>query len=212
MLERNMISENTVVNTQIIDAIILYHRKKIVPAGGLGIVLNGTILEIPYGYNNVQRGRIAMARGQFEITQVTNSLGNLVNLKSYNHVGSNKTKQKYIDALKDTNLNNSQERVSALIILTSESCRSQMVSSALTILLNNGPNFDDDVWAGLEFAFNNYGSTAKHMGFNIQAGGEPWSWLSSSNYLSYIQSDTFTGDKEVATARINAVKKYINPN
>jgi hypothetical protein len=207
-----MISENAVVNTQIVDAIILYHKNKIEPAGDLGIVLNGTTLEIPYGYNNVQYGRIAMARGQFEITQVTNSDGNLVDLQRYNHEGSNKTKQKYIDALKDKDLNNSQERVSALIILTSESCRSQMVFSALTILLNNGPNFDDDVWAGLEFAFNNYGSTAKHMGFNIQAGGEPWSWLSSSNYLSYIKSDTFTGDKEVATARINAVKEYINSN
>ena len=207
-----MISEDSNQNEQIVDAIVLYHRKAIPPADSLGIVLVGTLLEIAYGYNKVQCGRIAMARGQFEITQVTNQRNTLVNLNSYNHVGSNKTKQKYIDALKDNNLNNNQERVSALIILTSESCRSQMVSSALTILLNDGPNFDNNVWAGLEFAFNNYASTAKHMGYNIQAGGEPWSWLSSSNYLSYIRSDTFTGDREKVTAQINAVKQYINTN
>ncbi len=204
-----MISENSNNNEPIIDAIIHWHRNATPPPAGLGLTLNGNTLEVAYGYNGNESGKIAMARGQFEITHATNANGALVKLTTYNHAGSNKTKQKYIDALKDNNLTQNQERVSALIIMTSESCRSQMVSSAINAILNDNGNFNNDTWSGLEFAFNNYGSTAEYLGYDIQAGGKPWSWLRADNYLNYIEKGSFTGDKPTATRHINAVKKYI---
>lgn len=207
-----MLSEVTTTNEAIVDAIAFFHKNNALPNPiPAGITKNGDSLEIAYGFQGNQKGSVKIKRGQFEVTEVTKN-GSFVPLNNYNHSGKNQTKQDYIDALKQVDLNSNQVNVSAIIILLSESCRSSMVSQAVTILLDNDVNFSDDVWSGLEFAFKNYSSTATFCGYKIQAGEHPWTWLKASSYLSYINSAGFTGNKPSDTSSINAVKKYIVDN
>ncbi len=130
-------------------------------------------------------------------------------LGSYNHAGSSTTRQSYVDALRCNNLNSNQVYVSALINLTSESCRSAMVFGAMQAILNNHGNFSADVWDGLSFAFTTYGQTAAFRGFNIHAGGSPWTWLRADDYIAYINSPGYMGDRSKA-AKIKAVNAYVN--
>lgn len=147
------------------------------------------------------------------MVKVSNKDGKLVKLQNYNHSEKpNKTLQDFINALKCKDLNKDPKKASALIILSSESCRSQMVLNSLTDLLTGSLNFSQDVWNGLEFAFKNYSKTAKTLGYKIQAEEEPWEPLIVENYLKYINSDQFTGDKAKAVNYIEAVQAYINPN
>ncbi|MFY0603163.1 MAG: hypothetical protein JXQ93_04385 [Flavobacteriaceae bacterium] len=207
-----MLSENTATNEAIVDAIAFFHKNDALPNPiPAGIIKNGDSLEIAYGFQGNQKGSVKIKRGQFEVAAVTKN-GAFVALNSYNHSGKNQTKQNYIDALKQVDLNSNQVNVSAIIILLSESCRSSMVSQAITSLLDSDVSFSDEVWSGLEFAFKNYSSTASFNGYKIQAGEHPWTWLKASSYLSYINSAGFTGDKPADTSSIDAVKKYIVDN
>lgn len=208
MLDTDVTNLDTATN-----ALIWFHRNNVLPPNTpnwITIAQNSLIME--YGYNNNLYGRVQFGRGQFELTHVTNTNNQLVPLTSYNHQGKNKTKADYIDALKCNDLNTNQKFVSAIIILTSESCRSQMVASAITALMESEVAFSDDVWGGLEFAFKNYRKTAEFLGYDIMAGGTPWTSLRADNYISYINSDKFTGDRETETKHINAVKDYIRTN
>ncbi len=205
-----MLSENSNTNQAIVETIIWFHRNDSLPLEvPAGVTMTGERnLVVDYGYNNKKYGSLLIKRGQFEVVSVTKN-GNLIPLVKYNHSGENKKLQNYVDALKCEDLNTKQSYVSALIILSSESCRSQMVSDAITKLLNEKNNLSNEVWGGLEFAFKNYGSTAKFRGYNIQAGGAPWRWLTVADYTAYIQSDSFKGDEKKEEIYINAVKAYI---
>ena len=199
-------------NITAINAVIVHvHQNNALPLPPViipnGIAFNAGTLTIQYGFQNV-KGSIEITRGQFTVERVTNA-GALTAPGNYNHAGTNMTKQNYIDALKCTNLTSNQTYLSALIILTSECCRSAMVSAAIRALMNGHENFSDDVWAGLDFAFRSYSHTAEFRGYNIQAGGNPWQKLTANDYIAYINSAGFTGDRTVAT-KINAVTTYIN--
>jgi hypothetical protein len=194
------------------DAIIYVHRNNVLPPGIVlpGVAINAAgALTIDYGYQGIRYGSIEITRGQFEVTRVTNVAGTLILPANYNHAGANTTKQNYIDALKCDNLTLNQTFLSALITLTSECCRSAMVSSAIGALMNNHGNFSNDVWIGLQFAFNTYSHTALFRGYEIQAGGSPWTWLGASDYIAYINSPGYTGDRTLVT-KIAAVKSYNN--
>ncbi|HXC06994.1 MAG TPA: hypothetical protein VNZ86_19680 [Bacteroidia bacterium] len=205
-----MLDENPVNQQAICDALIYVHRTGAIPTGvttPAGFTVVKGLVTIAYGYNGTQYGSIQITRGQFALTGVTNATGTMVALNSYNHSGSSITLQDYINALKCNNLNSNQAYVSALIILTSESCRSAMVCGAMQAILANHNNFSPDVWAGLSFAFNTYSQTAKFRGYDINAGGSPWTWLKADDYIAYINSSGYTGDKTVVT-KIAAVKAY----
>ncbi|MFI5151484.1 MAG: hypothetical protein ACHQRM_17285 [Bacteroidia bacterium] len=209
-----MLDENPVNQLAICDALIYIHRSAtgVLPVGvaapaGFPVGAAG-LVTINYGYAGVQHGSIQITRGQFAVTGVTNA-GVMAPLINYNHAGSSISLQDYINALKCTNLNANQTYVSALITLTSESCRSAMVSGAMQAILSNHGNFSADVWAGLNFAFTTYSQTATFKGYNIHAGGTPWTWLKSDDYKAYINSAGYGGDKTVAT-KIAAVQAYIN--
>lgn len=206
-----MISENAIINDTIINAIVSVHKTGILtPTPNL--VLVGANLRIAYGYAGQIYGSISIKRGQFELEEVTTPNGTFTKLRQYNHSGTNCSKQDYINALKCFDLASNQTYVSALIILTSESCRSSMVQNALNILLNGGPNFNSEVWAGLQLAFNNYGNVSKFIGLDIQAGSSPWYPLKAADYIKYFNSASYTGNKERDCLCIEKVKQYINFN
>ena len=208
-----MICENYATNQPIVDAIIWYHRNNALPVSTpAGMQINNGLLDIDYGYKGTKYGIIAIKRGQFEVTKVSDATGALKPLGNYNHAGKNQRLQDYVDALKNNNLNTNQKNASALIILTSESCRSQMVSNAMSGILHTENAFSDDVWGGLHFAFTKYGSTSRYLGHDIQAGGTPWSWLKANDYLKYIASSGFTGDKPKESGYINKVSDYNTAN
>ncbi|OHX63974.1 hypothetical protein [Flammeovirga pacifica] len=203
-----MLSENPTQNASIIDAIIFFHRNGKLQKTLSGVTEEKTgLLQIDYGYNGNKYGSILIKRGQFELVKVTDTTGTLKPLSKYNHVGENVSKQDYINALKCTDLNKDQTKVSALIILTSECCRSQMVSHAIDGLLEGKPAFSVEVWNGLNFAFKNYSHTASAAGYKINAGETPWTWLRVENYKSFIQNQ-YNGSKTEALAGIDAVHKY----
>jgi len=208
-----MLDANPVNITAIHDAIIYVHRNNAAPLAGLpaGVTLHAAgTLQIEYGYNNIRYGSIEITRGQFTVSRVTNAIGAWIVPGVYNHAGASQTKQSYIDALKNNNLSGNQTYFSALIILTSECCRSRMVSSAIDALMNDNGNFSNDVWMGLQFAFNNYGHTATFKGYDINAGGQPWTPLSAADYLGYINSPGYNGNVVDEVARVTAVRTYIN--
>lgn len=174
-----------------------------------GITVSNNDILIAYGYNGVQYGTLKMARGQFEVTQASqNNVNNLQNLSSYNHQGSNLKLQDYINALKSTNINANQQFVSALIILTSECCRSATVFTAIQRLMTSQTPFSADVWSGLNFAFTNYSKTSGAVGNNIQAGQNPWNPLTTGNYQTFINSQGFTGSKTDADKWVTAMASY----
>lgn len=196
-----------------VDFIIWVHRNGLtnLPPLPAGVTMVGLDIRIQYGTFSKLHGSIQIARGQFAVTQITEGIGNFQPIRTYNHSGDNTTRQKYYDALACENLNTSQEKLSALIILTSECCRSQMVLSAIQALIKSAVNFSDDVWIGLNFAFTNYKKTCTYLGYEIEAGGKPWTSLRADDYIRYINSDKFTGDKDIAK-KIEAVKAYIIAN
>lgn len=205
-----MLDENITNLENIADAIIYMHRNNALlnpPPPGVANV--GSNLQIDYGYNGQRYGSIEINRGQFQLSRVTTPGGVWIPLNSYNHAGKNISKQNFIDALKCNELNKTQTFVSALIILTAECCRSTMVLNAIMGLMNGGENFSDEVWNGLEFAFTNYSKTAAFRGYSITAGGVPWTSLRADDYIGYINSDQFTGDKQISQY-IRAVQKYAN--
>lgn len=212
-----MLSTDTHTNALIIDNIRSFHKDGVLLQGyaALGISINPSVsdkLEINYGYADTIQGKIVIKRGQYEVVELTNESGDLVPLSNYNHSGDNIKYQDYVDALKCTNLNPDQKKVSAMIILTSESARSEMVQEGINKLLEaTYGTLDSDVWDGLKFAFNNYSHTAKLAGYKIKAGETPWTPLINDNYLVYIQSDKYTGAKSESEKSIRAVEQYINP-
>lgn len=210
-----MLSLDTKINQQIIDNTIAFHRTgKLLEDNPLeGIEINeDKDLQIDYGFEKKKNGSIVIKRGQFEVIEVTNTKGEFVKLGSYSHsTQPNRTKQDYINALKCKDLNKDSKKASVLIILLSESCRSLMVLESLKKLLNS-QDFEPlpaEVWAGLEFAFKNYGKAARFLGYKIKAGEEPWEPLIVQNYLNYIKSDKFRGKKAEQIKRIEAVDEYL---
>lgn len=210
-----MLSLDIKINQQIIANTIAFHRTgKLIkddPVDGIEINKDKN-LQIDYGFEKKKYGTIVIKRGQFEVIEVSNVKGELVKLEKYNHSEHpNRTKQDYIDALKCKGLNKDSKKASAVIILLSESCRSLMVLETIIKLLTS-QDFEPlpkEVWAGLEFAFKNYGKTAKFLGYHIKAGEEPWEPLIVQNYLDYINSDTFKGKKAEQIKYIEAVDEYL---
>lgn len=208
-----MLDENQDNIESIADAIIFVHRNNVlpdvVPPGVHFNAANG-VVTIDYGFGGVNYGSIEINRGQFTVARVTTAPGGpFAAPANYNHAGQNKARQDYIDALKCTNLTQDQAKFSALIIMTSESCRSVMVLRAIKALLNYHGNFSDGVWAGLQFAFNNYGHTCTFRGYDINAGGFPWTSLRSADYIAYIHSHGYNGDRPANIAAVTAAKDYI---
>ncbi len=209
-----MLTADVNSHEQIIEALQLFHRTGNLPAPApAGLAINANTVSIQYGYNNNVAGTIQMTRGQFGITGVSipPPAGGFNTNFTYNHAGTNTTLQNYIDALKNTNLGGANQDAarSALIILTSECCRSTMVLQAIHKLIASGQAFKTDVWNGLLFAFTNYSGTCNVLGWQIQAGGSPWTALKADDYIKYINSPHFTGDRPAETANINAVRAYI---
>lgn len=192
-----------------------FHRTGVIPPPlpqGVTISQVNTSLTIQYGFGQIGKGNIVMQRGQFEITEVSKN-GDLVPLASYNHEGVNDTAQKYIDALKCLDLNNNQTYASAIIILSSECARSEMVLDATLSLMNvmYAP-YPPDAWAGLEFAFKNYSAVCAFKGYNIQAGNALWQPLIGEDYIAYLnhQIDIHAnGDWATYRGQIEAVMNYI---
>ena len=208
-----MICEDPATNEPIIDAIIWWHRHGALPQNPpAGLTLNNGNLEIAYGYGGDHTGDIRMISGQFQVNGVRAAGGNFVAPQVYNHQGQHTSQADYIAALTNPNLDQNQGHFSAIVIMTAECCRSSMVSQAMNGLWTTGTDFNDEVWGGIHFALTTYGHTSAFMGFDINAGQSPWTWLSASNYLSYINSDGFTGNVDAATAQINAVKTYVSAN
>ena len=192
-----------------VNTMTAYHRTGALPTGTpTWITLDGTNICIAYGYNGTQKGRLKFARKQFELTHVTNPSNVFVPLTKYNHEGDHKTQQDYINALKSNDLIKNQKFVSAMIILTSESCRSVLVNAAMQKLATDAVAFSTAVWGGLNFAFTTYKKTATFAGYDIDAGKTPWNPLTTANYVGYIASSGFTGDKPAETARVNAADAY----
>lgn len=209
MLDLEVANINTVITALIND------HKNIPGTTPNWIVKSGTNIIVTYGYGGTQKGKIGFLHPQFELNQATKTPnGKLEVIKNYQHTGENRKKQDYIDALKCTDLPDSknQKRVSALVILTSESCRSVMVKEAMNQLIRTDQNFDDKVWAGLTFAFKNYDKTAKAKGYKINAGETPWEPLTVQDYKNYINSAAFTGQRAEELKNIDAVDAYIRQN
>ena len=208
-----MISENVSQNSVLIDEIIYFHKNGVLSNDNVpGLVISdSSTIRVDYGFNNNKNGSIVIKRGQFEVVQITDDRNHFQNLRSYNHYGLHRSKQDFINALKSRNLQLDKTHVSALIILTSECCRSKMVFDAIYRLLEHNINFSDEICNGLHFAFNNYAHTAAYVGYNILAGKYPWTWLRIDDYLKYIEKK-YNGDKEDARNSILAVKDYIARN
>ena len=193
----------------IVDEIIFFHRNNRIIGNVPGVTINPAThnLNIQYGYGGRRYGAIEISYKQFEVVSVTDSAGRLVPLKSYNHEGKNSTEQDYIKALKCNDLNTNQTYVSAIVIMTSEAARSSMVLSALQALFTKGVPFSDEVWTGIEFAVKTYKHTAEFLGYDIKAGGSPWRSLRADDYIAFIKSDKYKGDKRYEN-NIRAVKEY----
>ncbi len=193
------------------EAITFFHKNGRLPNNPpAGIVVHNTnFLNIDYGYNGTQYGRLQMKRGQFEVVGVTNANGVIQQLDKYNHSGDNTTLQNYRDALKCNDMKYKQTFVSALIILTSECCRSSLITNCIEQLFREDANIPDEAWKGMNFAFTNYKKTCTFEGYKIQAGEEPWTWLTHNDYLRYIGSLNPTKNKiPELQAQINAAYQY----
>lgn len=217
-----MLNENVANIDTVIDAMINFHRTGDITScpPGVKVIQKRTpankdgILEIEYGYRSTAKGKIKIKDGQFELDGFTVNNIYLNNLNLIYNYDANLVlfnQQSFIDALKSPDLRTSKGYF-ALIILTSESCRSVMVRQAMRKLMadDNG-RLPDNVWQGLNFAFHNYSATAQHLGYNIEAGSTPWTPLTADNYISFINKKFNADDsgKELRINLINAVKQYI---
>lgn len=206
----------------VIDAMINFHRTgnitsrtetEVVTVDQPRTPTSDGILEIAYGYNSTPKGKIKIKDGQFELSEVTKLVETQLEfqkISNYNYQSNLRllSKQSFINALKSTDLVPNKD-YQAIIILTSESCRSVMVRQAMRKLMEEDISFSVDVWNGLKFAFNNYSGTAGSLGYDINAGGGRWEPLTADNYISYIGGEKYKGDKKASVESIIAVKTYI---
>lgn len=205
-----MLSADATTHEAIVAAIQFWHRNGILPVNApAGMALAQKELTINYGYNQSQYGSIVLKLGQFEVIKASAGTGIVSQLLKYNHEGTGKSFQDYIDALKSNNIVANQKYVSRLIILTSECARSAMVEAAIQRLLKDKVTMSDAAWAGMEFAFKNYGKTATCAGYNISAKNSPWTALRKKNYLKYIDSPDYDGAKKRDKSNIEALDEYI---
>ena len=205
-----MLNEDADDHAAIRQALIWWHRNNALPVPPpAGMAINGNFLEIDYGYGGSLFGRLRFTRGQFELTEVTDATGAFHPLRNYNHAGNWTTWQDFIDALKETDIAADQGMVSRMIILTAECARSELVLGVISRLLRAGHGrIDDAVWAGLQFAFNNYNHTCRFRGYDIAAGGAPWTTLRAADYIAYVESPDYTGARDSALRNIRAAADY----
>lgn len=217
--------DNTVLE-DIVTALQFIHRNNNYqnpgnPPPGLTLANNpgdaaNKLVTISYGVDGVQTGAILMERGQFRVSGASQPNTNTFKVGfPYNHSSTpNKNYHNYLNALHNNDLGASggDQNRSALIILTSECCRSNMVYRAIRKLIDTQGVFPDDVWEGLVLAIQNYEKTSRYVNYNIEGGASPWTALTSSDYKKFFGSPEQLANQSAKahpdTYYITAVENY----
>ena len=181
-----MLSEDVTDYAAIVAALRAWHRTNAAPPGGLGIVANpaNNVWDIDYGSYGAQAGTIRMSQNNFAVTDVTVAVGGAFTPFVYNHVWPGTLSLAAISAaLSCVDLSANDGARSMVILLSSESARSQLVERYVKAVLNNHVASAGE-YTTLKALTAEYGHTQLHIGGQV-APGAGWAPLQTQDHLNY---------------------------
>jgi|GEM_PF-3124535 len=203
-----MISENIQLNSALYIAMRHFEQNGTLPTpcpAGITVHRQG-VIKLDYGYSGNTIGSVYIKQGNYLLTEVEcpGTGPTPVDYNYPNDLSALAKYQNYITALSSPDLTKNKNAVPAIILMTSECCRSLLVEAAFSALFTNNQDFTASAFGGIDCAIHIYNHTL------MAAGKNPSQPLVTQDYLQYITSNLFTGDVNNTKASINALAEYIS--
>ena len=203
-----MISENLQSNSALYTAIRHFEQNGTLPTPcppGISISNQG-VIKVDYGFSGNTVGSVYIKQGNYLLTAVGLPGAGPVQV-DYNYpsdLSALAKYQNYIAALSTPDLTKNKNAIPAIILMTSECCRSLLVEAAFSALFTNHQDFSASAFGGIDCVIHIYNHTLTASG---KSQSQP---LVTQDYLQYITSKQFTGDVNNTKASVDALAEYIS--